>query len=214
MSSLFKIKCFGHGFQLMYQTFLKVLYGEPEDPDDAEHVAATDRYRDSSISAKIWKIYVNPKMSNSLYMQFYIGWFFHPIFSTTGDYPAVMREYIDRRSPANNSRLPTFTETEIERLKGASDFMGVQHYTARLVRPGVSPQQDPYRAASLNCRTLACPTFREITTTLSVPSILVHGCRCYCVARSNLAECRSVLVTRVSSRHSTVVELDNRRVWY
>ena len=43
----------------------------------------------------------------------------HPIFSETGDYPAVMREYVDARSPEGpGTRLPKFNETEIEYIKG------------------------------------------------------------------------------------------------
>ena len=79
-------------------------YGEPEDRNDPEHIAAADRY-----------------------LQFYIGWFYHPIFSEQGDYPKVMREYIDKRSDSEKSRLPKFTPEEIERIKGTADFMGVQH---------------------------------------------------------------------------------------
>lgn len=45
----------------------------------------------------------------------------HPIFSKTGDYPPIMREVIDRNSKNENlkwSRLPTFTEDEIDFIRG------------------------------------------------------------------------------------------------
>lgn len=45
-------------------------YAEPQDRDNPEHLDAADRF-----------------------MQFWIGWFWHPIFSEEGDYPPTMREY-------------------------------------------------------------------------------------------------------------------------
>jgi len=48
-----------------------------------------------------------------------MGWFAHPIFK--GDYPPVMREYIDRKSKAEGrteSRLPTLEPEWIAKIKG------------------------------------------------------------------------------------------------
>lgn len=50
-----------------------------------------------------------------------IGWVLHPIFSKEGDYPPLMKERVDRNSIAEgrfHSRLPSFTQDEIELLKG------------------------------------------------------------------------------------------------
>ena len=53
-------------------------------------------------------------------MQFGFGWFANPIFGS-GDYPQVMRDMVAAKSAAQGypqSRLPEFTEEEIEYLKG------------------------------------------------------------------------------------------------
>jgi hypothetical protein len=50
-----------------------------------------------------------------------IGWVLHPIYSTTGDYPPVMKEWIAKKSKEegySRSRLPSFTKEEIEMVKG------------------------------------------------------------------------------------------------
>ncbi|XP_018320216.1 myrosinase 1 [Agrilus planipennis] len=67
-------------------------------------------------------------------MQMYFGWWAHPIFSSQGDYPPVMKTFVARKSAAQGyrrSRLPEFTPEEIEYIKGTADFMGLNFYTAR-----------------------------------------------------------------------------------
>ncbi|KAJ8315740.1 hypothetical protein KUTeg_007890 [Tegillarca granosa] len=49
-------------------------------------------------------------------LKFKLGWFADPIFGN-GDYPSVMKRYIARKS----------------KLQGASDFIGLNHYTTNLV---------------------------------------------------------------------------------
>jgi Glycosyl hydrolase family 1 len=52
-----------------------------------------------------------------------LGWFAHPVYSQTGDYPAVMKEYVARHSSEEGlltSRLPEFTAEEIEMVKGSN----------------------------------------------------------------------------------------------
>lgn len=70
-------------------------------------------------------------------MLFECGWFTHPIFSETGDYPPIMTERVADISAAQNysrSRLPPLTPEEIAYIKGTSDFLGLNHYTTWLVR--------------------------------------------------------------------------------
>nr|XP_020500398.2 lactase-phlorizin hydrolase-like [Labrus bergylta] len=78
------------------------------------------------------------------YLQFFIGWFAHPIFN--GDYPEVMKKTIHERSLAAGlpkSRLPEFTPEEIQRIKGTHDYFGFNHYTTVLSYPvDLGKQQD------------------------------------------------------------------------
>ncbi|XP_050072739.1 myrosinase 1-like [Anopheles maculipalpis] len=67
-------------------------------------------------------------------MQFTLGIYMHPIYH--GNYPPVMIERIGKLSAQqgfHKSRLPTFTEEEIEKLKGSADYFGFNAYTTRLV---------------------------------------------------------------------------------
>ncbi|NWT52263.1 LPH hydrolase, partial [Erythrocercus mccallii] len=68
------------------------------------------------------------------FMQFFLGWFAHPIFKN-GDYSEVMKRRIRERSLAqglSKSRLPEFTESEKQRIKGTYDYFGLNHYTTVL----------------------------------------------------------------------------------
>ncbi|KAK9886206.1 hypothetical protein WA026_015724 [Henosepilachna vigintioctopunctata] len=67
------------------------------------------------------------------YMQFNFGIYAHPI--VYGNYPPIMMERIEALSDKqgfNKSRLPRFTEQQIEMIKGSFDFLGVNHYTTIL----------------------------------------------------------------------------------
>lgn len=57
-------------------------------------------------------------------LEFFLGWFADPVYF--GNYPASM---IDRVG----DRLPSFTEEEKVKLKGSSDFFGLNHYTTMMV---------------------------------------------------------------------------------
>ncbi|KAK2516356.1 Lct, partial [Columba livia] len=68
------------------------------------------------------------------YLQFLLGWFAHPIFKN-GDYNEEMKTRIRERSLAqglSQSRLPEFTESEKQRIKGTYDYFGLNHYTTVL----------------------------------------------------------------------------------
>ncbi|XP_011881185.1 PREDICTED: myrosinase 1-like, partial [Vollenhovia emeryi] len=70
------------------------------------------------------------------YYQFDCGWGAHPIYSTTGDYPAVMKTRIAESSKLDGfskSILPEFSPEWVQYIKGTSDFFGLNHYTSRLV---------------------------------------------------------------------------------
>lgn len=56
-------------------------------------------------------------------LEFFLGWFADPIYK--GRYPESMVARL-------GDRLPKFTEFEAERIKGSSDFFGLNHYTTML----------------------------------------------------------------------------------
>lgn len=60
----------------------------------------------------------------------------NPIFSPNGDYPDLMKKRIENRSRAENfttSRLPPFSNDEVKFIRGTADFLGLNHYSTRLV---------------------------------------------------------------------------------
>nr|XP_026692500.1 uncharacterized protein LOC104266271 isoform X3 [Ciona intestinalis] len=76
-------------------------------------------------------------------MQFFLGWYMHPIF-VNGDYPDVMKEYVAQRSAAQGevtSRLPSFTQSEKNLILGSADFFGLNHYTTNLAFETFSPDR-------------------------------------------------------------------------
>eukprot|EP00929_Paragymnodinium_shiwhaense_P059971 TRINITY_DN29996_c0_g1_i1.p1 TRINITY_DN29996_c0_g1~~TRINITY_DN29996_c0_g1_i1.p1 ORF type:complete len:587 (-),score=104.70 TRINITY_DN29996_c0_g1_i1:569-2329(-) len=59
-------------------------------------------------------------------IDFALGWFADPVYF--GDYPSCMRE-------ACGDRLPRFSEEESRRLKGSSDFFGINSYSSNYAAP-------------------------------------------------------------------------------
>ncbi|RZC86139.1 hypothetical protein C5167_026814 [Papaver somniferum] len=55
---------------------------------------------------------------------FHLGWFLHPI--VYGEYPKSMQRIVA-------SRLPKFTKSEINMVKGSMDFLGVNEYSTHYV---------------------------------------------------------------------------------
>ncbi|XP_063706930.1 myrosinase 1-like [Culicoides brevitarsis] len=77
--------------------------------------------------------------TSNMAMQFYLGWFAHPIYK--GDYPPVMKNRIaelSRQQGFTKSRLPEFTEAEAARILNTSDFFGINSYTSVLVTKNVN----------------------------------------------------------------------------
>ncbi|XP_063629355.1 myrosinase 1-like [Cydia splendana] len=61
----------------------------------------------------------------------------HPIFSAAGGWPPALERYIAQKSAEEGeprSRLPPFTQEEIELVRGSYDYLGLNHYTTRTVR--------------------------------------------------------------------------------
>lgn len=64
------------------------------------------------------------------------GLYAEPIFSEEGGFPKELANEIAQNSARQGytrSRLPEFTEEEKAYVRGASDFFGVNHYTAYMV---------------------------------------------------------------------------------
>ncbi|XP_049837975.1 myrosinase 1-like [Schistocerca gregaria] len=82
---------------------------------------------------------INDLLANRI--QPLVGIFAHPIYSQDGDYPGVVRQLVDANSEAEGrprSRLPTFTQEEIEYIRGSADFFGMIHFGTNFVTPGVT----------------------------------------------------------------------------
>ncbi|XP_045539870.1 myrosinase 1-like [Papilio machaon] len=70
------------------------------------------------------------------FFAFNIGQYMDPIFSENGDYPQRMIDRVQAASlkqGLNASRLRPFTEEEVEFIRGTADFLGLNHYTSRIV---------------------------------------------------------------------------------
>ncbi|XP_058083767.1 beta-glucosidase 22-like isoform X3 [Magnolia sinica] len=58
-------------------------------------------------------------------LDFSNGWIVHPV--VYGDYPEIMKKNA-------GSRIPSFTRSESEQVKGSIDFLGVNHYTTAYIQ--------------------------------------------------------------------------------
>ncbi len=74
---------------------------------------------------------------------FFLGWFADPV--VFGDYPEVMKERL-------GERLPAFTPSQKEQLKGSLDFFGLNHYTTMYAEnvTGDTVKQDVYGNGGLS----------------------------------------------------------------
>ncbi|GFG29766.1 hypothetical protein Cfor_03336, partial [Coptotermes formosanus] len=105
-------------------------------------------------------------------VQFELGMFAHPIYSTSGDYPPEVRARVDNNSRAegyNTSRLPKFTQEEIDYIKGTWDFFALNHYTTYWAQDGLqgpdpSRQRDSgvMKSQDPSCPETSSPWFRVV----------------------------------------------------
>ncbi|KAJ2941571.1 hypothetical protein O0L34_g14623 [Tuta absoluta] len=73
-----------------------------------------------------------------LYREFNIDLYLHPLLAENGDWPKAPKMLVranSRKEGFPESRLPPFTAKEIEELKGALDFIGINYYTKIHVAP-------------------------------------------------------------------------------
>ncbi|XP_044159167.1 lactase-phlorizin hydrolase-like [Bufo gargarizans] len=93
-------------------------WAEPKDPNNPNDLSAAERY-----------------------LQFMLGWFAHPIL-VNGDYPEVLKtqvQHINTQCSTTLAMLPTFSEEEKAYINGTADFLGISHYTSRMVNASESP---------------------------------------------------------------------------
>eukprot|EP01018_Ginkgo_biloba_P023261 Gb_03071 [translate_table: standard] len=101
------------------------------------HVAAVERYQkfkrkqNGSIGLAISAQWYEPLRNTTRdqaaverILDFTVAWVLDPLYF--GKYPSSMEKIV-------NSRLPTFTLEESNRLKGTLDFIGINHYTTNYV---------------------------------------------------------------------------------
>lgn len=65
--------------------------------------------------------------------QFANCWFLNPLLGDEGNYPSVMRIEINVKSVLQGyreSRLPIFTQEEINLIRGSVDFIGINFFTS------------------------------------------------------------------------------------
>ncbi|AES69719.1 putative beta-glucosidase [Medicago truncatula] len=67
---------------------------------------------------------IEDKSAAARHLDFHLGWFLHPLYY--GDYPEVMRERL-------GDQLPKFSEEDKKFLLNSLDFIGLNHYTTRLI---------------------------------------------------------------------------------
>ncbi|KAJ8733390.1 hypothetical protein PYW08_001688 [Mythimna loreyi] len=103
-------------------------------------------YQKGQIAITLDAFWADPKDSNSPedvvaaedYLQMHLAIYSHPIFSDVGDYPNFVRERVNNMSRQQGfprSRLPYFTDEEVQALQGSSDFFSLNHYTTFLITP-------------------------------------------------------------------------------
>ena len=75
-----------------------------------------------------------------------LGWWAHPIFSKTGDYPQILKDRVAKFSKAENftrTRLTELSLGEVDYVRGTFDFLGLNHYTTNLASPKEEPAGAP-----------------------------------------------------------------------
>ncbi|XP_058083753.1 beta-glucosidase 22-like isoform X4 [Magnolia sinica] len=126
------------------------------------HASAAALYREKyqakqrgSIGINVWALWCIPFTNSTAdvkatkrALDFYNGWIINPL--VFGDYPEIMKKNA-------GSRIPSFTKSESERLKGSIDFLGVNHYITNYV-------EDDSNGAKNNLRDFNADMFAKFRT--------------------------------------------------
>lgn len=89
----------------------------------------------------------------------------HPIFTAKGNYPDVVIQRIAENSKRENrpvSRLPTFSDEWINKIRGSADFLGVNTYTSRYAStPKEPPGNNPSFERDQNISERSDPNWKQ-----------------------------------------------------
>ncbi|CBY16001.1 unnamed protein product [Oikopleura dioica] len=94
------------------------------------------------------------------FLQWYIGIWAHPIL--LGDYPSVIKETVKTKTNAKGfrkSRLPEFSQDEVDYIKGTFDFLGLNSYTTRMVQFKQCQDEEDHYNCDQDLKAFADPTW-------------------------------------------------------
>ncbi|XP_055842497.1 myrosinase 1-like [Episyrphus balteatus] len=87
-------------------------------------------------------------------MDYNLGLLAYPIFSKSGDFPPIVLKEIEKSSMEEGrakSRLPSLGEYWTKIIKGSGDFIGINYYTSRYVKPATEPMgENPSMERDIN----------------------------------------------------------------
>ncbi|XP_076131001.1 klotho [Alosa pseudoharengus] len=103
-------------------------------------------------------------------LAFRVGWFAEPVFGG-GDYPALMRSWLQYRNSLGlfNYQLPTFTEEERQLVRGTYDFLAISHYTTTTVLDNQVLLNNKYNNPTLEVQFSNDPTWVGAPNNCVVP---------------------------------------------
>ncbi|KDR12524.1 Lactase-phlorizin hydrolase [Zootermopsis nevadensis] len=111
-------------------------------------------------------------------LEFNLGWFADPIYSEKGDYPDIMKRKIAENSKKEGyrrSRLPEFSEEEVNYIRGTADFFGLNQYTTNLAtfrEEGPTPSYKRDTGV-----TLSAPSYWPVSETTKWEKVAPKGLR-------------------------------------
>ncbi|XP_020676273.1 beta-glucosidase 2-like [Dendrobium catenatum] len=125
------------------------------------HSAVVELYRrryqakqKGKIGINLWTLWCYPlhelasdEVAAKRAIEFLIGWFLNPIMF--GDYPEIMKVFA-------GSRLPSFSKSESQQVKGAFDFLGINYYFSLFVT-------NNFNALNTNLRDFSADMFANFT---------------------------------------------------
>ncbi|XP_055850355.1 myrosinase 1-like [Episyrphus balteatus] len=96
------------------------------------------------ITLDIWFVFSKTNNTDDVAraMHYNLGLLAYPIFSKSGDFPPIVLKEIEKSSieeGRKKSRLPSLGEYWTKIIQGSGDFLGINYYTSRYVKPATEP---------------------------------------------------------------------------